>query len=320
MIAYRAFRNGDPPHLARIWNAQPPLEGRLRAVTPQVIDDHVLSKPYFDRRGLIVAEDEGRVVGFAHAGFGPTADGAQLDRSQGSILALMVQPGGDEQHIARGLLEACENYLVAAGATTLRGGSPIVLNPFYWGLAGGCGVPGVLSNERLVLETLRHAGYTDGRRHRLFSRRLPGFRPPFDRLQMQWHRSLPITVDADHVTATWWEACVLASSECTRSNLGAAARSRQAALRFWDLRPWADGWGERGQGLLEFMCDEAAWSDGLATYTWSETLTQFQQQGVSIVLARTTAEDTRLAGLLTQLGFQETEASIELQKERGAVA
>ena len=44
-----------------------------------LVEAAVFSKPYFDRQGVIVAVDEGRVVGFAHAGFGPTADRSAID-------------------------------------------------------------------------------------------------------------------------------------------------------------------------------------------------------------------------------------------------
>ena len=55
MIRYRPFENRDPPGLAEIWRTQRPIRGRIQAVTPQLIEEHVLAKPWFDREGLIVA-------------------------------------------------------------------------------------------------------------------------------------------------------------------------------------------------------------------------------------------------------------------------
>ena len=53
MIRYRPFENRDPPGLAEIWRTQRPIRGRMQAVTPQLLEKHVLAKPWFDRQGLI---------------------------------------------------------------------------------------------------------------------------------------------------------------------------------------------------------------------------------------------------------------------------
>lgn len=74
MIHFRSFRNTDPPALCEIWRSQPPRRGLVSSLSPMLLDRYVLSKPYFDREGLIVAEDDDRPIGFAHAGFGPEID------------------------------------------------------------------------------------------------------------------------------------------------------------------------------------------------------------------------------------------------------
>jgi hypothetical protein len=49
LIRYRSFENWDPPALAEIWRTQPPLRGRMQAVTPPLLEQHVLAKPWFER-------------------------------------------------------------------------------------------------------------------------------------------------------------------------------------------------------------------------------------------------------------------------------
>ena len=56
MIEFRPFRNNDSPGIAALWSEQPPLRGRLQNLTTTLLEQHVLSKPYFDPRQLIVAE------------------------------------------------------------------------------------------------------------------------------------------------------------------------------------------------------------------------------------------------------------------------
>ena len=73
MIAFRCFRNDDPPRLADTWRCADLGPAAVQPMTSALLEACVFSKPYFDREGLLVAVDGARVVGFAHAGFGPNA-------------------------------------------------------------------------------------------------------------------------------------------------------------------------------------------------------------------------------------------------------
>jgi hypothetical protein len=84
----RPFRNSDPPHLAEIWRSQPPQRGLLQPVTPPLLEMGVFSKMAFDRQGLIVAERDGKPIGFVHASFGPDEAGRRLDTSLGTTQVL----------------------------------------------------------------------------------------------------------------------------------------------------------------------------------------------------------------------------------------
>ena len=71
MIEFRCFRNDDPPKLADIWRSADLGPSAMQPMTSALLEACVFSKPYFDREGLIIAVDDGRTVGFAHAAFGP---------------------------------------------------------------------------------------------------------------------------------------------------------------------------------------------------------------------------------------------------------
>src|SRR5579884_2359145 len=92
VVEYRTFRNTDPPGLLRVWNEA--LTGRGAAPLPSAtaLEEHVFAKPYFDPAGLVVAVEGKRPVGFAHGGFGPSADGAALDRAAGVVAMVAVAP------------------------------------------------------------------------------------------------------------------------------------------------------------------------------------------------------------------------------------
>ena len=71
MIEFRRFWNSDSPGIVAVWNRQSPSPRRLSLLNCTLLDQHVLAKPYFDPRGLIVAVEGERIVGFVHAGFLP---------------------------------------------------------------------------------------------------------------------------------------------------------------------------------------------------------------------------------------------------------
>jgi hypothetical protein len=64
LITFRTFRNSDPPRLAELWRSQPPQRGLMQPMSAGLFERLVLSKPYFDRDGLILAVNDDRIVGF----------------------------------------------------------------------------------------------------------------------------------------------------------------------------------------------------------------------------------------------------------------
>ena len=106
MIEYRPFLNSDPPELIRIWQSRPDHRGMMQPMSVTLLEMFVLSKPYFDRQGLIIAVEEGRPIGFAHAGFGPNRTNDALSHDIGVICMLVAQPHPDETEIEGVLIAA----------------------------------------------------------------------------------------------------------------------------------------------------------------------------------------------------------------------
>ncbi len=55
MTYFRPFRNSDPPLLADVWRSQPSQRGLMQPMSAALLEQLVLSKPVFEREGLIVA-------------------------------------------------------------------------------------------------------------------------------------------------------------------------------------------------------------------------------------------------------------------------
>ena len=88
------------------------------------LDSHALGTVLFDANGLIVAETDGRIVAFVHAGFGPdlpieSTRPLDLCREVGTISMLCVEPRLDDPELLAGLIDAAERYLRSQGAQVL---------------------------------------------------------------------------------------------------------------------------------------------------------------------------------------------------------
>ena len=117
MVHYRSFRNTDPPALVEIWNEAFIGRGAGRLRHSSVLERHVFAKPYFDAAGLIVAEENGTLAGFAHAGFGPNQRETILSKAAGVVSIVAVRPAFQRKGIGTELLTRAEAYLKERGAT-----------------------------------------------------------------------------------------------------------------------------------------------------------------------------------------------------------
>lgn len=316
MIRYRPFRNTDPPHLAAIWRAQPPLRAMAQPMSVAILDRLVLSKPYFDRLGLIVAVDDDRPVGFVHAGFGSTADGSDLATERGVTCMLLVAPHAQADEIARELLVQSEDYLIRRGAKTLYGGCIEPLNPYYLGLYGGSEMPGVLASHTQLVDLLQKNGYREVERTVIMHRLTTGFRPTIDRTQMLLRKRFKLEMVPDPPTDTWWEACTIGMTERIRFQLVPKDGGKAAAVAtFWDIEPLASTWGVRAMGLMRMATASDLRRQGLATFLLGECVKELQQQGISQIELQCMQQNEAAQRLYAKHGFQQVDAGIVFCKD-----
>ena len=316
MIRYRPFENRDPPGLAEIWRTQRPIRGRIQSVTPQLLEEHVFAKPWFDRNGLIVACEGARPVGFIHAGFGADCASSNLDCSQGTTCLILVAPHDNRPMIATELLAASEDFLRRRGASQLFAGSQYPLNPFYLGLYGSSDVPGVLASNAGWVDLLVASGYEPHVRRVLAGRTLAGFRPPIDREQMQVRRKFKVAEPVTVVPDNWWDACVWAMHEWTRFKLVLPGGGEPIiSATFWDVQPLAHSWGVQTVGLVQLEDTPEAREAGLTTYLLAEALRQYQAAGYSQFEAQAQASDKVLRGIFAELGMAEYDDGVLWRKK-----
>ena len=111
MLRFRCFHNTDPPAVTAIWQSRDGQPGLYQPVSVDLLEQYVFGKPYFDCAGFILATDDDRPVGFAHAGFGPNPSRDGLSTDAGVTCLLLTLPEFARPEIAAGLLERCEHYL-----------------------------------------------------------------------------------------------------------------------------------------------------------------------------------------------------------------
>lgn len=316
MIVYRPFLNTDPPFLADVWRSHTPLRGLAQAITTSLLERHVFAKPYFEREGLIVAEEDGRCLGFAHGGFGPREDRASLGNEVGVVSRLMVVEHEDREQVAAELLKRIEVYLQDKGANRIVAGGYPPHNPFYLGLYGGSRLPGILSEDAQLLALFKAHGYERLGEQAIMQCRLAGFRPAINRNQMTVRRSYQIMAVIDPIPETWWDACTLGMTDRTKFILThRQSGDSHGYVTFWDMEPLASNWGVHSMGLFDLYVEPEHRRKGLATFLIGESLRQLQAQGITVAEFQTTVDDSGPLALFEKLGFEMIDRGHLLEKK-----
>ncbi len=314
MIEYRCFRNDDPPRLASVWRSTDLGPLAMQPMTTAELEAGVFSKPYFDRRGLIVATENDNIVGFAHAGFGPTADQKGIDTRVGSTLLAVVPPHSSEQEISDQLLVRCERYLRECGATCLLGGGSDVYRGFYLGLYGGSDLPGILDSSSMMQQMFERAGYRQQQRITVHRRPLEGFRVPVNRLHIAIRRRTVMHVIDEPERRTWWEAATTTGVALRRYELRNKTDDVLGSATFWDMQPLSKAWGVVAAGLLHVDIEGPRRRQGLAQYLIAEAMHDLSQEGVALIEAHTTDANVPASKLFEKLDFSQSGQGILFEK------
>jgi GNAT superfamily N-acetyltransferase len=309
VITFRSFHNNDPPQLAEIWRSQPTSRGIVQPMSAALLERYVLSAPMFENEGLIVAVDDNKLLGFAHAGFGPSADGQHLCTAIGGTCALMVRPLNVPSSLTDELLDRSEQFLSSRGAQTVRGGGITPLGPFYLGLSGGSMCAGILDSDREQQEFYLTHGYYEESRVAVLHCDLAKFRPPVDRRQLQIRRRTTVLATDDPSNNTWWEAATIGACDRTRFDLlPREGGSPLASLNLWNMDLLGATWGMRSVGLVGLaVALESNRRQGLAMYLVAEALRHMQGQGVMLVEVQIATTNAGVRALFDKLGFVEVD-------------
>lgn len=308
MTDFRAFRNGDPPALVDLWNRGLPDRGVVRPLTSHEFDTLVMGRLTFDRSGLIVAEESGRVVGFAHAGFGPKeplGPSHRLDTSLGTVAMLVTEPGRDDPALEMGLFLAAERYLRGRGAEVFYAGGQAPMDPFYSGLYGGSEFAGILGSHAGFTRAALRAGYQPAAKTEIYEADLS--RPePRDPKAPLLRRQVRLVATEDARPLGWWQALAIGLFRPTRYELVDKVLHRPIARAWtWDIAGGSCvGDGRSRTGLIDLEVDPGSRQKGFGRHLVAEILRQVRAQNTDILTVQTSSENAPARALYASLGFE----------------
>ena len=309
-MLYRPFRNDDPPALVEVWNEALGARGSYPLRLAGLIDRWILSKPYFDRHGLILAvdPDTNKVAGFALAGFGPNEERTALDPSGGVICCVVVRPGFRKCGIGRELVRRAEAYLRERGAQVIVFGAQRPYNPFLFGLYGGANSPGILSSEPDAESFLNKVGYEKGEGHIVFQRRLDTPIQVADGRFAGLRRRYDIQLIRPTVSSSWWEECIWGTLEPTEFRVVDKMTGQPAGRAVhWDLEGYSWKWNMPSAGLFDVEIRAHLRKQGLAKFLLASILKLLQDQFFAMAELQVWADDPAGVGICQSLGFEQVD-------------
>jgi ribosomal protein S18 acetylase RimI-like enzyme len=312
-LVYRHFRNPDTPALMALWNAALTTRGCALIPKPNLLEAQFLAKPWFDPRGVLVAEDDqsaegSNLVGAAVAGFGAHATPFRIDPQQGILSLVMVHPQFRRQKIGTGLLRRAEGYLREKGTTQIQAGSDVLHTPYFWGLLGSSSPVGVLASDTGAGDFLKARGYQAAQPFAVLTRpaekpvamgdpRFPALRRRF---ALNYHPRRP---------TTWLEEATQGSLEAVIFELVETASDQPVAgVRAWDMTIFG-GKGQPPKAGLYGLSVQPAWrGQGIAKYLLCLLLQHLQEQMYAQIEAALPQELAATWKLFEQLAFISADA------------
>ena len=309
MVYYRHFRNDDPPGLAEVWNEAFTGRGEVRLRHSSPLENYVYAKSYFDRAGLIVAVEEGKHVGFAHAGFGPDDTQTALCKANGIICAIGVRPSYRRRGIGSELLRRCESYLTDSGAGTLYAGPSAPFNPFYFGLYGGSTLPGFLESATDADSFLRQHGYQSQSTTLVFQRLLVEPLQIADGRFPALRRQYEVRITPKRGAGTWWQECVQGPVETVEFFLEDKSSTEVAArTSVWEMDGFSWRWNQPAVGIVDLEVRENLRRQGLGKFLLVQLLRYLQEQFFGLTEIQVSEQNQPALKLLESLGFKQVDA------------
>ena len=316
MIQFRSFRNSDPPHLFQLFREVDLGRGAAAPATIDAFEIAVFGLPYFDPEGLIIAEEDGQVVGFVHAGFGFSDDLNSIDQSIGVICWLIVGKSHQRTGCGTELLKRAEAYLREHGVEYIQAGQSRHCDPFYFGLYGGARCSGFLESDEKTSPFLLKSGYEPKSRSTVFQRDLKSSRDPMNIKLMSLRRRSELQVkEQPENPSRWWLTHFGNIESMFFVLVEKRSQAKIASLTVVGLDHFMARWGERVIGLVDVYVEKEFRGQGFATTLVVETLRRLKSDFITRAEIHVDDDYPNMIKSIETAGFVPVDASIVYVKE-----
>jgi ribosomal protein S18 acetylase RimI-like enzyme len=307
VIQLRSFRNTDPPALVDIWNESFTGRGAYALRSASLMEHCLFAKPYFDPAGVVLAEEDGKPVGFGHAGFGPNAAETDISFDVGIICVLAVRPAFRRKRIGSQILKHCEEYLRGHGAKRIIAGAMRPLNPFYFGIYGGADSPGFLASDSLAQPFLQHHGFEPLETKLVLERKLEGYQPAIDPRFVALRRRYDVQLIPQPEINSWWQECVLGNFEPVEFRLQDKLSGIPAARALvWEMSAGRQP-GQGAAGILDVQVRADVRRQGLAKFLLNQMIRYIQEQFFRMSEVQIPEQNQPAIDLFKSLGFEQVD-------------
>jgi ribosomal protein S18 acetylase RimI-like enzyme len=315
VVRFRPFRNSDPPLLFQLLRKNQLGRGTATPASVAALEQSVFGLPYFDPAGLIIAEEEGDLLGFVHAGFGFTEQLDELDRSKGVICAILVDSSRRREGLGRELLGRAEEYLKAAGSTSIQAGQSRYIDPFYFGLYGGARPSGFLESDPDADPFFTASGYPPAERIGVFQRDLTDRKDPMNFRILALRRQTELVASDQPQEPTWWWYTHFGNIESMRFRLlRKSDGQRIAGMTVVGLDHFITKWGERVIGLVDVSVEESYRGQGYGQALIVETLRRLRTELVTRAEIHVPEENEAATKAVEGAGFSQVDTGIVYRK------
>lgn len=317
MVAYRQFRNSDPPHILRLWNESGLGRGAALSLSCDEFDSLVIAQTYFDPAGLTVAvADNDRIVGFVHSGFGADEKGARLSKQVGVICAIVVDPAYRRQGIGRELIRHAEAYLRDSGAQTIYAGGADPNDPFYCGLYGGSEPAGFLESDPVAAPFFTSLNYRTHQRHLVFQRVLgPGGPEVMCVRMLNAKRQSKLAAAMSCEPKDWW--WTTRHGRLDSMHLGLvpkAGGSLLARVCVVGMDMYLSSWKVRAIGLRSLVVEEKQRRKGFGQLLLDEVCRRVREDMIQLAESHVLESDAAGVAVLKSAGFRQIDAGVVYKK------
>lgn len=318
-MEYRSYHNTDPPRLHQLWHSCALGRNAAEGFSCDVFELFVCSPPYFDRKGLIVAMDGSRLVGYVHASFAVNDEETALDKKQGIISAIMVHPEYRRRKIGTELIRLAEQYLRSEGAESVEAGGGLNRNGFYCGIYGGLEPSGFCSRAAAWPEFLSRCGYDSGQETYVMRRDLLQTRDPVNAKLLRHRRHLNLVITDRPSDESWWWFARFGHLDFLRFELQEKVNQEVVASgQIIGLDLFIPKWGVRSVGIREIFVPQSQRRHGFAQALVLEICRRLREESVQLVEAHVRSDDGPVIDLFTSAKFELNDRLLTFRKSLNA--